>query len=121
MFGIGESIYERGERGDELYLVVEGSVMLRSQPSSVDLHEQQPQVAVTGDSGYNVVKNAGKGERIAGNGDVFGEASLFPEELGPHRRESATTLSRMMAYTLNGAALQEIGDEYPEVSSASAI
>jgi CRP-like cAMP-binding protein len=126
-FGAGEVIYERGERGDEMYLVVDGTVVLHTHlapPCSertIELQAQQceQQQALranedrVGDSG--VVKSAGKGKRLAGKGDVFGEAGLFPAELGPHRQESVTTLSRVMAYVLNAAALQEIAGEYPEV------
>jgi CRP-like cAMP-binding protein len=121
-FVTGEVIYERGDRGDEMYLVLDGSVVLRTRPtaSCFDLQAQQQQQPASGagaggGGGSGAEKAAGKGERLAGKGDVFGEAALFPGELGPRRRESVTTLSRVLAYVLKAAALEEIADEYPEV------
>ena len=108
-----------------MYLVLDGSVVLRMLPTApcFDLQAQQQQqqqpasraggAGKGGDS--SAEKAAGKGERLVGKGDVFGEAALFPGELGPRRRESVTTLSRVQAYVLNAAALAEIEDEYPEV------
>jgi CRP-like cAMP-binding protein len=103
-----------------MYLVLEGSVVLRSQlPTSgfdPQGHARPPaKGAGEGGGGSSLVRVAVKGEWLAGKGDVFGEAGLFPEELGPHRRESATTLSRITAYVLDEAALQDIANEYPEV------
>ena len=121
-FGAREVIYERGERGDEMYLVLDGTVVIHTQQaaSCSDLQAQEYQPATRAGEGRDgdseVLKATGKGERLIGKGDVFGEAGLFPAELGPHRRESVTTLSRVMAYVLNAAALQAIADEYPEVS-----
>jgi hypothetical protein len=125
-----------------MYLVLDGSVVLGPRPSAPQAQlqqqqqqqqqqqlqqqlqqqqqQQQQQLAAgaagaggAGDSG--AAKAGGKGERLAAKGDVFGEAGLFPGELGPWRRESATTLSRVSVYVLKAAALQEIADEYPEV------
>ncbi len=104
-----------------MYLVLDGSVVLRMLTASCfDLQAQQQQQPASragagrgGDS--SAEKAAGKGERLVGKGDVFGEAALFPGELGPRRRESVMTLSRVQAYVLNAAALAEIEDEYPEV------
>jgi CRP-like cAMP-binding protein len=121
VFGGGEVVYERGERGDEMYLILDGSVVLHTRltPPCFDLQAQQQHAANRADEdrdGDSVVANtAAKGERFAGKGDVFGEAGLFPGELGSCRRECVTTLSRMTAYVMNAAALQEIADEYPEV------
>ena len=123
-FAGGEAVYERGDRGDEMYLVVDGAVVLRTRftaaPSTdPQAQQQQQQLAGSagegGDSGAAAKAAGGKGERLVGKGDVFGEAGLFPGELGPCRRESVTTLSRVSVYVLNAAALQEIEDEYPEV------
>jgi CRP-like cAMP-binding protein len=118
VFGGGEVIYERGDRGDEMYLVLDGSVVLRMRPTATSFAQQQQPASMAGagrGGEAGAEKAAGKGERLAGKGDVFGEAALFPMELGPRRREGATALSRVLAYVLNAAALAEIADEYPEV------
>ncbi len=117
----GEPVYERGERGDEMYFIVDGSVVLHAAPrhtatSPLELGPMQasqplPQGSRT-EGGAPTA--AAAGERIAGKGDVFGEGGLFPE-LGTRRRESATALSWVSAYMLNAEALAEIAKEYPEV------
>ena len=118
-FAGGEAVYERGERGDEMYLIVDGSVALHAAPrqgtpgfGGRSQAPQQPPEGV-GDDGCTTVESA-VGERIAGKGDVFGEGGLFPE-LGLRRRESATALSWVSVYMLNASTLLEIAKEYPEV------
>jgi CRP-like cAMP-binding protein len=67
------------------------------------------------ENGSGAAEAAGKGERLVGRGDVFGEAGLFTDELGLLRRESAKTQSWVSVYVLTAAALRDIAVEYPEV------
>ena len=120
-FASGETIFERGERGDEMFLVVEGAVCLHAGPRPpvpAESDDQQQRTAAHG--GANEIRkfgavNLAAGERIAGKGDVFGEGALFPEELGPLRLESARTLSFVSALVLTAASMREIEEEYPAV------
>ncbi len=119
-FAGGEAVYERGERGDEMYLIVDGSVALHAAPRQAapglgGRTRQAPQQPPEGfgENGGTTVESA-LGERIAGKGDVFGEGGLFPE-LGLRRRENATALSWVSVYMLNASTLLEIAKEYPEV------
>ena len=107
-----------------MYFVEEGSVVLHMpfpaacvEPLSQPQHPPHVAGQCDGDGVDSAAKAAGKGERIAGKGDVFGEGGLFPEELGPHRQESGTTLSRVSALVLSHSSLLEIADEYPEVGA----
>ncbi len=118
----GETIFERGERGDEMFLVLEGAVVLYAGPrppapatESSRGTPQQPAVQGENVEGKASGVDLTAGERIASKGDVFGESGLFPGELGPHRLESARTLSFMSAFILTAASMQEIKEEYPAV------
>ena len=124
-YASGEVIFEYGERGDEMFLVVEGAVVVRAGPHSPAPAEKSDQrgshLVQSGDQkGSNAVDLAagagGPGERIAGKGDVFGEGGLFPEELGPIRLESAKALSFVSVLTLTAAFMREIEAEYPAVN-----
>ncbi len=121
----GEVIFEYGERGDEMFLVVEGAVVLRAgprPPASAEKSDERGSQQAQGreQQGSNAVDLAagagGPGERIAGKGDVFGEGGLFPEELGPIRLESAKALSFVSVFTLTVAFMREIEAEYPAVN-----
>ena len=121
----GEAVFERGERGDEMFLIVEGGVVLHAGPHPPPSAEnsgvpQQPQRLQGGaqEGQLHGAVNLAAGERIAGKGDVFGEGGLFPEELGPLRLESARTLSFVSALVLTAASMREIEAEYPAVRSA---
>ncbi len=112
-FAAGDVIFEYGERGSEMFFLVEGAVVLyagQRPPTPNDKGIQQDK------QGSNVgAVDLAAGERIAGNGDVFGEGGLFPEELGPIRLESAKALSFVSAYVLTAASLREIEAEFPAV------
>ncbi len=113
-FATGEVIYERGDRGNEMFFVIDGTVVVNA-TISCDLRTvDHPAVAEAGgdDEGDQAV-----GDKIVTKGDVFGEGGVFPAELGPCRRESVSALTWVSAYTLNAAALREISAEYPEVKS----
>ncbi len=122
-FAGGEAVYERGEHGDEMFFVVQGSVVLHAAPRAaapgprgrMQTHQPPAPEQLPGgfgkDGGTTV---AAAGERIAGKGDVFGEGGLF-SELGMWRRENATALSWVSAYVLSAATLLEITKKYPEV------
>ncbi len=120
-FASNEVIFEYGQRGDEMFLVVEGAVVLRAgagPPSPTDNCDRGTHQAERAGT-YQV--NAGAvdlsaGERIVKNGDLFGEGGLFPEELGPFRLESATALSFVSAFILTAASTREIEAEYPAVN-----
>jgi CRP-like cAMP-binding protein len=123
-YASGEVIFEYGERGDEMFLVVEGAVVVRAGPQSpvpAEKSDSAVQLAQGGDqqpesSNAGAVNlAAGPGDRIAGKGDLFGEGGLFPEALGPIRLESAKTLSFVSAFILTAAAMREIEAEYPAV------
>ncbi len=123
-FASGETIFEYGERGDEMFLVVEGAVVLQAgqrPPPSADKSDReisQQQLGQDGKSNKEMnpgVADLAAGERIAGKGDVFGEGGLFPEDLGPIRLESAKALSFVSAFVLTAASMREIGAEYPAV------
>jgi CRP-like cAMP-binding protein len=96
-----------------MFFLVEGAVVLyagQRPPTPNDKGIQQDK------QGSNVgAVDLAAGERIAGNGDVFGEGGLFPEELGPIRLESAKALSFVSAYVLTAASLREIEAEFPAV------
>lgn len=135
----GEVIFERGERGDEMYLIVEGAVVLHSSqrpPAPADKSDRstQQQTQSHGGTDRSTQQQAhsqggrmlslkvgavdlAAGERIAGKGDVFGEGVLFPEALGPLRLESAKTLSFVSVFVLTAASMREIEAEYPAVRS----
>ena len=128
-FAGGETVYQRGEHGDEMFLIVDGSVVLHAAPrpggpgpsgregwtqTSQPPAQQLPEGSSKGGGTMVATVESAAGERIAGKGDVFGEGGLFPE-LGLWRRESAMALSWVSAYVMNAAALLEIAREYPEV------
>ncbi len=113
-FASGEAIFEYGERGDEMYLIVEGAVVLYAGPAS---GRGGPLVQGGGKTSLNVARDLAAGERIAGKGDVFGESGLFPQELGLLRLESAKTLSFVSMFVLTAASMIEIEAEYPAVHS----
>jgi CRP-like cAMP-binding protein len=114
-------VFECGDRGDEMYFVVEGTVLIRTGPlisltsAKAELQHKQHGNSEE-ESGGIGVEEAGKVERIVGKGDVFGEGGLFTQELGLLRRESAKTHSWVAVYVLTAAALRDIAVEYPEVS-----
>jgi hypothetical protein len=120
-FASGETIFEYGERGDEMFLVVEGAVVLhagKSPSAAADQPDRGAQLAPSGvkhDLSVAAVDLPAE-ERIAGQGDLFGEGVLFPEELGPLRLESARTLSFVSAFILTAASMREIEAEYPAVN-----
>ncbi len=124
-FAGGETIFQRGERGDEMFLMLDGAVCLHAGPRplpSAERNDQQQRIA--GQSGVTAKESEksgaadmAAGERLVGKGDVFGEGGLFPEELGPLRLESARTLSFVSALVLTAASAREIEAEYPAVSS----
>jgi CRP-like cAMP-binding protein len=124
-FAGGEVIFERGERGDEMYLILEGAVVLNAgprAPASAETSDRgisQQRTALGGSKlGLNVgASDLAAGERIAGKGDVFGEGGLFPEEMGTYRLESAKTLSFVSAFVLTAASMREIEAECPAVNS----
>ena len=123
-FAMGETIYERGERGDEMYFIVDGVVALHTIPVRVEpgndpgQQAQQQQRPLEGgdglEGGQHHISQAGR-EQIAAKGDIFGEGCLLPDAAGLHRRERASAVSFVSAYALKATALQEIAEEYPEV------
>jgi CRP-like cAMP-binding protein len=110
-------------RGDEMYLVLEGAVVVHANARILALPENERDLpkyldrraALTTNSKGEFGGAEVRGERIASKGDVFGEGGLFPQELGLVRRESATALTWVSTYSLSAAAMQDIGAEYPEV------
>ena len=124
-FASGEVIFEYGERGDEMFLIVEGTVVLYAglrPPVPADKSDRDIPLAQGGDKrGLNVgppgAGDLAAGEWIAGKGDVFGESGLFPEVLGPLRLESAEAVSFLSALVLTAASMREIEAEYPAVNS----
>jgi hypothetical protein len=111
-FAMGEIIYEHGDRGNEMFFVTDGTVVVHT--DRFCSKKTLDQSAASGKPEYEkATEVVSKG--IVTKGDVFGEAGLFPEELGLCRRESVSALTWVCAYTLNSAALQEISAEYPEV------
>ena len=125
-FTLGETIYERGERGDEMYFIVDGVVSLHTTPSHVepgqdDLQQQQQPSQGNGRAlgGDQQQTSPVPGARIAAQGDIFGEGCLLPDADGTHRRERASAVSLVSAYALKATALQEIAQEYPEVHSCT--
>ncbi len=134
-FMSGEVIFERGERGDEMFLIAEGTVVLYAgqQPMATIARSDSALSAMElpkdgggqgGPSEAALTKSGAvdlaAGERIAGKGDVIGEGALFPEELGPLRLESAMALSFVSAFVLTAASMREIEAEYPAVRFPSA-
>ena len=125
-FAGGEVLFEYGERGDEMFLIVEGAVVLHAgprPPAPADKSDRAiPLAQGSGMPGAMIVgakeaADLAAGERIAGKGDVFGEDGLFPEEMGTYRLESAKTLSFVSAFILTAASMLEIKAEYPAVNS----
>jgi CRP-like cAMP-binding protein len=120
-FASGETIFEYGERGDEMFLVVEGTVVVHAGQHPTAFAEKTDRgIYMAQGEGSKQGLNLGAvdlvaGERIAGKGDVFGEGGIFPEELGPLRLESAKTLSFVSALVLTAASMREIEAEYPVV------
>jgi CRP-like cAMP-binding protein len=113
-----------------MFLVTEGAVVLhaggaRAPPDAPPgAPAAPPRPAGAGGSAAAGGGDSGElaaGERIVGKGDVFGEAGLFPEELGAHRVESARTLSFVSALVLTAAAMREIREEYPVVRARACV
>jgi CRP-like cAMP-binding protein len=123
-FARGELVYEHGQRGDEMFLVIEGAVVVHANDRITtgegkklpDFMDRHAALSITGDAGCEREETIG--ERIAAKGDIFGEGGLFPKELGLVRRESATALTWVSTYALSAAAMQEVESEYPEVCIA---
>jgi CRP-like cAMP-binding protein len=115
-FSTGEVIYERGDRGDEMFFVVDGTVVVHADSSCSQAALDLP-AALEDDGSDKAAEVVGEG--IVTKGGVFGESGLFPVELGPCRRESVSALTWVCAYTLNSAALLEISADYPEVLPTS--
>ena len=123
-FIAGEAIFQCGDRGDEMYLVVDGTVLLHTglpiAGPIADLDQQDEQLYGSrgeddGSGGEKRIRATHRDGRIVGKGDVFGESGLFTKELGLFRRESAEAMSWLSVYVLSAPALQKISDEYPEV------
>jgi hypothetical protein len=90
-FDAGETVFEEGERGNTLFLIVEGDV--------------------------DVVKDYRKEKEIKldsiGTGDYFGEMALF----GDDRRSATIRVNRPARFlTLHKQELQEIVREYPQIA-----
>jgi CRP-like cAMP-binding protein len=115
-FGKDEVVFECGDRGDEMYFVIDGAVLTRTGPLTTLTSAKAEDDGEEEGGSSGVGEAAGRGERLVGKGDVFGEAGLFAEELGLLRRESAKTHSWVSVYVLTAAALRTISLEYPEVS-----
>jgi len=90
-FAEGDRVFEEGERGDTLYLVIEGEVSV--------IKDDQSDNAIELDS--------------IGPGDYFGEMALFGND-----RRSATIRVKQAArfLTLNKVELEEIVREYPQIA-----
>ena len=122
-FARGELIYEHGERGDEMFLIMDGAVVVHANARITSIHADRKKLPKFMDKQAALsltAKDDGEheeaiGERIAAKGDVFGEGGLFPKELGLLRRESATALTWVSTYALSAAAIRDIEAEYPEV------
>jgi CRP-like cAMP-binding protein len=114
-FARDEVVFECGDRGDEMYFIVDGTVLIHTGPLITLTSSKIDQLKLL-DGEWTGMVGAEKGTRIVGKGDVFGEGGLFTKELGLLRRESARTQSWVSVYVLTGSALQEISLEYPEVS-----
>ncbi len=121
----GEVIFQCGDRGDEMYLVVDGTALLHTglpiASPIIDLDQQDEQLHDSrgeddGSGGEQRIRATRRDGRIVGRGDVFGEGGLFTKELGLFRRESAEAMSWLSVYVLSASALQRISDEYPEVA-----
>ena len=90
-FAAGEQVFREGERGDTLYLVLEGDVA--------------------------VIKDCGAAKELEldhiGAGDYFGEMALF----GDDRRSATIRVKEASRFlTLNKVELQEIVREYPQIA-----
>ena len=118
-FAMGEVIYQHGDRSNEMFFIIDGTVAVHAN-RSCSLKALDHPAAATGE---DEVDGADKvvGERVVTKGDVFGEGGLFPAELGPCRKESVSALTWVSAYTLNAAALLEISADYPEVQPIPTI
>ncbi len=118
-FAGNEVIFEYGQRGDEMFLVVEGAVVLRAGAGSPSPTDKCDRGQAERGGKHELTAGAvdlSAGERIVKHGDLFGEGALFPEELGPFRLESATALSFVSAFILTAASTREIEAEYPTVN-----
>ena len=135
-------IYSRGDRCDDMYFVLDGSVLVHAvrclltlddgpeaklcaepAPAIQRLQANPAHRAFGGDSSacsFRYGRDRVAGEHMVSKGDIFGEGGLFSSELGDWRQENATALSWVSAYALSAAALREIAAVYPEVSSAAA-
>ena len=110
-FTIGEVIYELGDRGNEMFFVIDGTVVVHANSPCAVKTLNRPEEGGSGDA------DKVDGEGIVTQGDVFGEGGLFPGELGPLRLESAKSLSFVLAFVLTAASMREIEAECPAVNS----
>jgi len=90
-FGEGEQVFQEGDQGDTLYLVLDGDV--------------------------SVIKSCNLEKEIEldsiGAGDYFGEMALF----GDDRRSATIRVKKTSRFlTLNKQELQEIVREYPQIA-----
>ncbi|AWB83220.1 CRP-like cAMP-activated global transcriptional regulator GlxR [Corynebacterium liangguodongii] len=90
-FPRGTTIFEEGEPGDELYIIIEGKVKLARHAS---------------DGRENLLS-------VMGPSDMFGELSIF--DPGP-RTSSAVCVTEVTAATMNSNALRTWIESYPEIS-----
>jgi CRP-like cAMP-binding protein len=119
-FASGDVIFEYGERGNEMFFLLEGSVVIYTGPRPPTISDKSDRGTQLPNKSLDVgAVDLAAGERIAGNGDVFGEGALFPEELGPLRLESVKALSFVSAFVLTAASMREIEAEYPAVQYLS--
>jgi CRP-like cAMP-binding protein len=125
----GDTIYERGERGNEMFFLIDGVVALHTTPLSMDPDEIKNQQGLLQAQPQHSNPRGGEQpptlplteERMLQKGDIFGEGCLFPDELGAHRRERASAVSIVSVYALQASALLEIAEEYPEVCLSAEV
>jgi hypothetical protein len=90
-FDEGEQVFQEGDRGDTLYLVLEGDVAVIKE-SNLDKEIELDSI---------------------GAGDYFGEMALF----GDDRRSATIRVKKASRFlTLNKQELQEIVREYPQIA-----
>ena len=125
-FAVGDVIYERGDRCNDMYFVMDGTVLihavrclvssdLQQEPLLSQLQHHSKAVGPEESSRNMKGRERVAGEHIVSKGDIFGEGGLFPSELGCWRHENAMALSWVSAYALSATSLCEIAKLYPEV------
>ena len=122
-FSVGEAIYERGDRCDDMYFVLDGSVLVHAVRCTLTVGDEtqagsDSKSKAEGGGARRYGRDRVAGEHIVSRGDIFGEGGLFSSELGDWRQENATALSWVSAYALSATALHEIAAIYPEVTAA---